>query len=306
MATQKAKPPVEVAGVNFGDLSMYSGGGGIPPGPFALEFTVRMFAATDKQGVSKFAERLGVMVKAHSLTDPDKRGDNAYSQFYSMGSDAHKSFQPNAETGKSLVAVPGGPATTLARLTNWDVLLKSFYDSGLPQGVFTNDISVLDGMHVTMAQIDEPEERKTFTTPGSEAGAERKGSGKISVVSEIHDDGKPWEGKGGIPDGKAPATKTAPAKTTGPQVVNKPAETGVDEADILSAAISGASAVLEKNVKGVARLVLRTGTFKAVQDTIGEEMAQAVATTFFGSDDALNRLLSQLGYVVSGAMVKPA
>jgi hypothetical protein len=316
MTTKKAATP-EVTGVNFLNPDFYTGGGGIPPGPYALEFFVQMFQAKDKTGRSNFDARLGVRVRAHSLTDPDKRGDNAYEQFYSMGTDAHKSFQPNPHTGKSLVAVPGGPASTLPRLTNWDVLLKSLYDSGLPAGIAINDISVLDGVHVTMSQIPEPEERKSFATPGNEADTQRKGGGRISVVSEIHEDGKPWEGTGGIPGvetDKGQSKSTGKAVTTISDKSTKPAADKSDEQDVLTAATSAASDVLnsinpvtkKSNLEGMTHLAFRTGMFSLVRKTYGDDMAQAVADTYFGSTDAVNELLNSHGYESDGKVVSPA
>lgn len=315
--TKKAIPPVEVAGINFGDPEMYSGGGGIPPGKYALEFTVQMFQGQDKQGVSKFAARLGVMVKAHSLTDPDHTGDKAYTQFYSMGTDAHKSFAPNAETGKGLVVVPGGGAVTLPRLTNWNVFLDQMYNAGLPQGVFSNDISALDGLHAVLAHIDEPDERKSFTGGAMGASAEPKGKKTIAVVSEILDDGKPWEGTGGIPDGTAASAKVNGKAPAGPVAVKKtasaPAQAQTDEADVLTAAQSAATTVIsgndpqtkKSNAGGMLHLKFRTGTFSAVKKTYGDDMAQAVADQFFGSADATNVLLNALGYETDGVNVTP-
>lgn len=315
--TRRAAAPIaEVAGINFGDLDMYSGSILIPPGPYALEFTIQMFQGQDKQGQSKYGARLGAMVTAHSLTDPDRQGENAYKQFYSMGTDAHKSFQPNSETGKGLVAVPGGAASTLPGSTNWGIFLKSLYDSGLPKGVFMGDISVLDGVHVVMAHIPEPEERKGFTSSTSEMAGEQRGNKMVAVVSEIYDDGKPWEGKGGIPSGTTAAApaKTAPKVT--PIVKNSlpaAAEPVADDADVFTAAINAATEVFssinpatkKSNAEGMTHLAFRTSTFTQVKKTHGDDMAQAVADTYFANLDAANSLLNQLGYGSNGTMVKP-
>src|ERR1700723_452857 len=304
---KKVTPPVEVAGINFGDLNMYAAGGGIPPGQYALEHTVQMFQAENKAGQKLGESRLGVMVKAHSLSDSSHQGDGAYTAFYSLGTNAHKSFAPNPDTGKSLVAIPGGSGSTLPDSTNWSLLLKSYYDSGLPAGVFSNDISVLDGTHVVIAHVPEPEERKSFGSATMEnAGTERKNR-TISVVSEILDDGKPWEGTGGIPTGATAVPVTKVNGAVKPTPISKPgtkATPASDEADVLSAAVNSGSEVLEKNPKGMAWLPFRTGTFSAVKKTYGDDMAQAVQDAYFTNDDGANSLLNQLGNEKAGAMGK--
>lgn len=305
MAPPKRPTPTPTAsGPNFGSLDFYVAGGGMPEGDYALEFIVLMFQAKKLTGANAGPERLGVQIKAHPLAGGEPR-----EQFYSMGGNAHLSFQPDPETGKGLVAVPGGPGSNLNNQTNWAIFLRSLYDSGLPIGIFENDLSVLDGVHVHMANIPEPEERKGFgASKTGEAGEERK-PGLIAVVTEIKEDGKPWEGTGGldIAAPKAapkagPKAVAAPAKKAAPAPVAE--ETGEGE-DVSEAAIQGTSSVLEKSPQGVTKLALRTGTFKAVNEKLGGEMANAVINTYFGSDDTLNVLLGQLGYVVAGGQVKP-
>jgi hypothetical protein len=92
------------------------------------------------------------------------------------------------------------------------------YDCGLPEGIFTNDLSVLDGIHVHTQNILEPEDRKGFGSQTGEVAEERR-SGLVPVVTEIKEDGKPWEGTGGIPEA---AATPAPVKA-GPKAVVKPA-----------------------------------------------------------------------------------
>src|SRR5512140_2727496 len=121
----KQQQVAAIGGVNFGDLGMYVAGGGLPEGDYALEFGVQMYQAENQQGVKQGPPRLGVMVIAHSLTDPAARGENAKHQFYSMGSNADKTFAPNPETGKGLVLVPGAAGSTLNNSTNWSLFLKS-------------------------------------------------------------------------------------------------------------------------------------------------------------------------------------
>ena len=314
------------ADINIGDLSIYVGGGGFPEGDYALEFTA--FTQTeDFQGKPIRPHRVGVLVTAHNLNDTS---EEARQQFYSLGSAVSKSWAPNPDTGKGFRQIPDAPAVqTIPPSTNWGVFLKALYDCGLPQGIFANDLSVLDGVHVHMANVPEPEERKGFAQTGatSEVQGERpKGKGTIAVPTEIKEDGKPWEGSGGIPE-KTDKKPAAPAKgkiATAAQV-NKPAAgkpngkvapkaapapaqaaaaaEGPTDDDILNAAIAGASAVLEKNPNGCAKLVMRTGTFKAVTEAEGDDMANSVIETFFASDDAIDGLLGQLGYTLNGQKV---
>lgn len=318
VARAKAPAPAEI---NFGDLSMYVAGGAIPEGDYILmDFTVQMYQAPPNQttGKSSGPARLGVMVTMLPLGGPYEDKDQKQ-QFYSLGTKAHESFAPNPETGKSLVAVPGGPAHTFIDSTNWAIFLKSLRDSGLPEGIFTNDVSTLDGIWVHIASVPEPASRAGMTSNTGEAAGERK-IGTISVVTEIKDDGKPWENGGGVPEA-APATpapkagvKAAIARPaiagkpmirTAPTPAAAPAAPEGDEAT-LTAAQAGASAVLESRPTGCTKLMLRTGTFKAVKDANDADVANAVIEAYFGSDAALNGLLGDLGYKVVGSEVKPA
>jgi hypothetical protein len=86
----------------------------------------------------------------------------------------------------------------------------------------------------------------------------------------------------------------------------------VDEADVTTAAQSAAAEVLTKAVTPknptgkMNRLLFRTSVFSAVKATYSDEVAQAVANSFFTTDDALNSLLGALGYKLTGADVAPA
>ena len=299
---------------NFGDLGTYVQGGGVPEGDYALEFNVQMYQGTNRDGTpSKIPARLGVMITFHSLTDAEKRGENAYTKFVSMGSEADKSWMPDPDTGKSIVPVPDGPGAGLQNSTNWALFLKSFYECGLPVGVFTNDISVLDGVHVHLANYPEPEERKSFQKSKTAEGGEdeRRGSGTISVITEIKEDGKPWEGTGGIPDAtaKAPAKGKAPVKAAAKpngKVAPAPAASDAGEEDITTAAITGLSAVLENNAKGCPVLVLRTSAFAAIKKEQGQDMASAVKSEVFDKADVFSGLLGLLGYAIKGIQVVPA
>lgn len=324
-AAQAAPAP---AGVNFGDLGFYSSGFVLPAGQYALFFDARVHAYTKQDG-SKGQEMLGVMVTAYPLA-----GGDPQEQFLSMGKKAILSFAPNADDpapngigSHSLLPIPGGPAATLAGQTNWNLFLKSLYDAGLPPGTFTNSFSTIDGVWVQTGLEPEPEGRKSFGAATGEVEQEQKHRGPqmIPVVTEILEDGKPWEGGGGMPEAaEAPAPKAAPkvapkaaakapvaAAKAAPAPAKKaapapaPAAEAGDE-ETMQAAVDAVTSVLEKNPNGTTKLLLRTQTFKAVKEAAGDETAQAVIDTFFSSDDALNSVVGQLGYTVQGAHIKAA
>ncbi len=302
----KAQTP----GVNFGELSMYSAGGGLPEGNYVLFFTVAMHQAVRANGTTAGPEKLAVIVDAHDLNALDEQPRK---QIYGMGSKAHLSFAPNPETGKGVVAIPGGPATSLNDSTNWAVFLKSLYDCGLPQGILTNDFTTIDGIHVHIQNQPEPESRKSMRSNMSEATDDGpKGNGMIAVVSEILESGKPWEGTGGIPEaapakpkaGAKAAPKAAPAAAKAPlKAVAKAAPVVSEDEAVESATLAAITSILEEKPDGVSKLMLRTGTFKHVKENVDDDTAQAAASTYFSSDDALNTILAGLGYKVSGTSV---
>jgi hypothetical protein len=318
LRTKLTAPTAAVEGVNFGDLSMYVAGGGLPDGDYCCMFTVQMYQAKKQDGSNAGPVRLGVMMDAYPLSDP--KPESVRQQFYSMGSNADKSFAPNPATGKGLVPIAGAAGATLNHSTNWAVFLKSLYDSGLPVGVFTNDFTTIDGIWCHVQNIPEPEERKGFRQAqqaiGEGGGEQPQNKGTIAVVTEIKDDGKPWEGTGGLPDAPAvPALATAKAKVspiakaaTKAPAKAAPAPAAVaepDSEDVQTWAITGISEALEKSPNGCPRLLLRTQTFNAVKTKASEDMASAVIDTYFTADDALSGILGELGYKLAGVQIKP-
>lgn len=314
-ATPAAPAAPQGARVKFMDLGLYAGGFTLPEGDYALDFQWAMEPTHEKMG--NRLPRLGVLLTAYPL-----KGGDPQEQFLSAGGKARDSFAPDTTNGgKSLVAVPGGAGGSLQRSTNWMYFLKSLYDCGLPANLAQgDDFTAIDGVWVHTTNVPEPEERKGFggskTGEASMGGEEIKTSGTIPNVAAILDGGKPWEGTGGFPEaGAAPVAAPAPAPKPGPRAVTPasrtvaipvaaPAAVEVDDA-VLQSAVNGASSVLEKNPDGVTRLLMKTGTFKAVSQKDGDDMAQAVQNTFFVNDETLNGLLQQLGYGLSGPMVKP-
>ena len=318
VATRRAPTPMAPPpGVNFGSLSFYSGGFQLPPGKYAMEHLVMMHQPTKQDGTAVGQPRLGIMLLAHSL---DKPGSDPFEQFLSLGSKTDQSFAPGPD-GKTLVAVPGGPASGAPKITNWGLYLKSLYDAGLPPNVFENDITTLDGIWVVTDLVPEPEERKGFAAKTGEAEEERRGSGKTVVVTEILDGGKPWEGTGGIPDATMPAPAAAPKaapKAAAPRTAARPAARPVAVAppapaetsgdDVETAAVNGVSAVLSEaaNANGCTKVKLRMGVFKAVTAAQGPEMSQSVMEAYFSDDEALNSLLGAVGFKVNGMNVVAA
>lgn len=313
MATPVRSKTAPAAGVMLGDLGMYTSGGGLPEGDYVWkDLTVQMRQAADQNGVAKGPARLTCTITMVPLAGGEER-----QQHYSLGSKAHESFMPNPETGKGVVPVPGGPASTFNASTNWAILVKSLYDCGLPQGIFGDDVSVLEGLHCHMGNTAEPPERAGFQSNTGEAAADRK-PGFIAICTEIKDDGKPWEGTGGLPDvapAKVGAQKPVPNRA-GPKAVAAPTraaapapvavEEGEEDENIKAAAEAGVAVVLSKNEKGCPKLILRTGTFKAVNEASGQEVASAVISTYFSSDVQLNALLGPLGYKVTGTQITEA
>lgn len=315
-AARLALAAVSAGAVNFGDIGMYSGGAFVPDGDYILFFNTIMHQAKDKGGVAKGPIRLGTLVDFYPLDKPTEEAK--LEQFYSMGSKADQFFAPCPETGKGIVPIPGAQGGGLNDKTNWAFLLKSLIDSGLPAGVFTNDLRVIDGVHVHIQNVDEPAERAGFASATAEVAQENRKPGKIAIVTEIKEGGAPWEGGGGLPDAAVGTKKTttvarpalASAAKPGPRVAPKPpvaAAGGEDEA-VREAASAAIAEVIMKKPNGLPRLALRTETFTAAKKASGEEVASAIISTFFepGGEDALGLLLAELGYSIQGAQVKPA
>lgn len=299
--------------VSFGNLDMYAAGGGLAEGDYVLaDMTNMMFQATNQAGATFGPARLGCMVQLQSMAEP---AAEFKTQFYSMGSSAHESFQPSAN-GKGLVAVPGGKATVLNDATNWMAFLKSLYNAGLPAGIFDNDLSVLEGTHVHLAPQAPPKERSGFQSKTAEVAVEQAKPRDIMVVTEIKEDGKPWENTGGLLEAApAPATAAKPAAAKRAAVaaaapVAAAASAATDGAvsaeDLQEAASNGITAYLEANPNGGTKLALRMATHKNVAASLGPDVAKLVVDTFFKGDAELNSIINVLGFKVVGAEVKVA
>ncbi len=307
MATLLKKPAAKPAleGVNFGSLSDYSAGGIIPEGDYLLsDFTVMMWQAEKKDGTKVGNPVLAVRVTHEPPQGATKEEEQKFG-YYSMGREAHLSYAPNPETGKGLVAVAGGKGGGLNDQTNWAIYLQNLYDSGLPEGVFTNDMTVLDGMQVHCRAIPEPESRKTMNNArtGEVAGEPRQPK-TITVVSEIK--GCSWEGTAG-PIEAAPAKTAAPPK---PSLLKKklapPPPPPVEEASNEEAEqiFAGAlEAVMQKNLKGMSRMQLRTALFRTLKEGAGEDVANALTEAYFATDEPITAALNTIGFTIQGANV---
>lgn len=317
---KKAAPAVKT--FNFGDMSAYSSGGGMPEGNYAIaSVSVEMFAYTKQDGSKAGDERLGALITFRPLA-----GGQDEVQFYSFGGKAHLSWEPD-DTGKKIQAVLGGPGTAPNISTNWAAFIKSMHDSGMPQGTVEDDLSVIEGTHVHIQNQPEPEGRKQFkqaaTGEAAMAGGQIEDKPRtVAVVTEILEGGAPWEGGGGVPEegqaveapAKAPAPakgKVAPIKAAAPKAAAKaapapaPVEAEEEEIDIEAAAKAGISEVLSVNEKGCAKLILKTSTFKYVNANYSQEVATKVNETYFSDDKTLGALLEEMGFKLDKGTVKP-
>lgn len=300
--------------INFGALEFYSGGGlRLPEGRYAVEFMVEMNSFLKQDGTPAGTPKLGVMGYFTPLEGGEQR-----QQFFSMGTKAHLSFAPDPNTGKGLVLVAGGPASGAPRSTGWQLFLNSLYDCGLPEGIFTNDLTAIDGVWVHTANQPEPAERKGFgaAKTGEAEVEERKGDGLMTVAVEIIEGGKPWEGTGGIPTEAVAAPVAAPKTVVGriaPKVAPKPvapapvaAAPAGDSDDVMAAAEAAIAEILTAKPAGCPKLALKTGVFGVITKAYGNEMAQAVQAQVMMSDAVLANLLGTLGYIINGATIQPA
>lgn len=310
--------------INFGSLGFYSGASIIPPGRYCLQFNTCMNSG--KQGNQK--PRLGVNINFLPLDDPQP--DKALDQFYSMGSKADQNFAPNS-TGKGLAKVPGAAGTSLQENTNWQIFLKSLYDCGLPEGVFSNDLSVLDGVWVTVDSVKEPDERKSYRQSSAtataiagvvggagvadpaQAGFDQNRTNMIAVVTEIIEGGAPWEGGGGIPEAPKGKAKAAPKAAAKPVPVAAPkaaakvpppppaaaAEEDLNIPDIASNALT--NALMGKKTLSLAKL--RMAVFNGVTKSHNEETAATVVSDILDDASMFSTVLGELGYGVVGANV---
>lgn len=296
--------------VSVMSLSMYSEGGGVPEGDYVWSDIV--FANHTGFGEQKYAARLGAVITLQSLTNPTAK---PFKKFYSMGESAQKSFAPDPDTnGRSLVSIPQAKDKTLSAKSSWAILLQSLYQSGLPAEIVDDSVEPIIGIHVHMQDQPTPE---SWSDRGASTAEKTSDDVKIpktiSVVSLIHEDGKPWEGTGGVtkaaaatvkaavkPNGAVKATPKAVVKAT-PAPEPEPEVEAADD-DLTSLASDIATTILSsKNAaNGCKRMYLKTQVFTKLKASHGEDTAQAVSSSHFETDELINDIIKPLGYEVSG------
>lgn len=289
---------------SFLSLASYTGGRTLPKGLYAVEFQVKLHAGTKADG-SRGVERLGVMGNFHPITEEGEHAGEPIENFFSMGSKAHLNFMPNDE-GTGLERIPD-TTQGLTNKSNWFYFFKSLVDCGMPDGTGDGDITALNGIWIRTDNVPAPEDRKGFASnTGEAADEERKGPDTIAIAIEILDNGKPWEGGGGIPEAgekkKKPAAKPTAAK---PAAATKPAAVkkgGVDAREVVNEALQS---VLPANPAGGSKLKIRTAVFKLINDKQGADVAKAAVEGGFDKVDVLQSLLADNGWELSGSTIKP-
>jgi hypothetical protein len=337
---QRNAAPQAVAAdvVNFGLDEFYSGGQIVPDGQYLAMFNVIMHSGfKNKNG----PPRLGVMVDFYPLNDC--REESKVQSFYSMGTKAHLSFAPNPQTGKGLVVIPGAPAVQMNDKTNWNLFRESL-KCGVPDGIFINDLSVLDGIWINVMSVDPPD-RSGFGSDMGDNQQDQQKAFKLPIVTEVLDGGKPWEGGGGVPDGTVaiptytppapPAALAAPAPAAARPTAKLPAQVkpaaaapvrpagrklpgangaptppqaapaGDDGEASKQVAADEVCNILLKNLNGMPRLSLRAEVFKAVQKKHGDAMASSVIANWMDNETNLTAMLGEQSFAVNGMNVIP-
>ncbi len=259
---------------------------------------------TKKDGTLVGPAKLAVRIQMDPVNGYQQGEEPRQPVHYSMGTAAHLTYQPDPETGKSLVLVPGGPAAPLYESTNWYILFKSLLDCGMPENV-GDDVSVLEGIIVHVVSVPEPEERKGFRVSTSEMQPEQK-ERKIPVVMEIKS--APWMEAAPAPRvapkiAPSPAVKAAlvQAKAPAPKVNGKapapaPDEGGENRTSLLNAVAQ----FLETSPNGAKRAVLRLACVKLLADNPSKA---EILNEYFSDDEALGGVLGEIGYKMEGDSV---
>lgn len=311
-----ATPPLRRAAnvqtyVPFLRLETYSTGGGIPDGDYLwVDLSVLMHTPTKKDGTVVGAPRLAVRV----TMDPPNGAqtvEERREQTYSMGTKAHLTYQPDPETAKRIIPIPGAPAASIYEGSNFNLLLKSLYDSGMPQDYAMDDLRSLEGILVHITSIDEPVERAGFRTQNqTEVQDAPKKPSKIPVVSQVIK--APWLGnmaaaapvpltKPAVPHAVTPISNVAasvvPVNGTPAPAAGQPI---LDEE---SAAVQAIMEILDASPGNkTSKLNLQTGAFRILKSHPGK---QSIMNTYFANNDNLAALLSQLGYGINAGAIAP-
>ncbi len=306
----KRTAPQQLQKVSFLTSKDYTKGGGFRDGDYLwTSLDILMFQPTKKDGTvvgpAKLAVRISMEPPNGATSDEEK-----ITQHYSMGTNAHLTYQPDPETGKGLVLVPGGPAAPLYESTNWYILVKSLLDCGMPEDE-ANDLTALEGIVVHMVSVPEPEERKGFRTSTSEMQPEQR-ERKIPVVMEIKS--APWMEEapparervvvtpkqvGKLPAGIVKAPATAAPKVNG----KPPAPPITDDGGNRVALLNAVAEFLETSPNGAKRAVLRLACVKLLADNPSKA---EILNQYFSDDEALGGVLGEIGYKMEGDSVSLA
>lgn len=103
----------------------------------------------------------------------------------------------------------------------------------------------------------------------------------------------------------APAAPAMPPRPAAPQVAQA-AQAAVSMEQIPAMASSVIAGVLGQNPNGMPHIACRAAMFNAAKQSYGEDVANAIASTYFISNDALNSLLNPYGYQTNGAAITKA
>lgn len=293
--------------VKVGRLDTYVSGGGLPEGDYCLMFKFKLHQPMDrKTNQARGEKRLGVMITAYDLNNIAAEPKE---EFYSMGSKAHLSYCPDPETGMKIMAIPGAPAASFYQDTKWQMFLEELYNSTLPDGVFEDDLTAINGIHVHLHPIPEPaswsEIRKGAQVSEAAMAGQQVNSKPqmVAVPTMILDGGKPWEGTGGIPkeaktahgaNGKAVAAAAASA----PKPEDGAGGDDPSDDELLDLGSQAVTAILATpgNADGMPKAKLKTDCFEWATREYEPDVVTAMMDLLFGNADNLSAVLGELGY----------
>jgi hypothetical protein len=259
-----------------------------------------MFQPTKADGTVVGPARLSIKL---DLEPPNgaQNPEEKRSQYYSLGTSAHLSFSPDPETGKRLVLVPNGPSPEYRESTNAHMLIKSLWDTGMPQDFLVDsDLTALEGIITHMRGMPEPEERKAFASSTSEVQMGQPDR-KIPVVMEVKV--APWLQLRAIIPANAAISRLVPAatpakKVNGPATPNTAPALTVADMDLESLASETIAHVIEDaGGQGMKKMTLRTGCFKALGD---HPQKRQILDTYLDNEENLAALLNTMGFAVNG------
>ena len=195
-------------------------------------------------------------------------------------------FVPSQD-GKSLVAI--GAATSLAKSSNFYVLMNNLVSAGFPENKLATDISVLGGLYAYWIGVPEPKRPGLTRTPEQSARGERI----IPVPSIIHN--LPWEKKAT----PAKAAKAAAAGAAAPApagAVDAPAAEVVAD-DITAAAVDFIGKLVEES----GSITRQEVAVRVFQDLATDPNRDALSAAIFAP--ATQGALVAAGYTVAGEAI---